>query len=48
MWRGRMRRGQGWDDAARRALTDAPQTVKNINHFYVKNMTAVLSNIRIV
>jgi flavin-binding protein dodecin len=39
---------KGWDEAAQQAVTDAAKTVKNIKHFYVKNMTAVVANNRIV
>lgn len=39
---------KGWDEAAQQAVTDAAKTVTNIKHFYVKNMTAVVKNNRIV
>ena len=39
---------KGWDAAAQQAVTDAAKTVKNIKHFYVKHMTAVVENGRIV
>lgn len=39
---------KGWDDAAQQAVTDAARTVKNIQHFYLKHMTAVVENNRIV
>ncbi len=39
---------EGWDDAARKAVKDASRTVKNIKHFYVENMTAVVENEEIV
>ena len=39
---------KGWDEAAQQAVTEAAKTVKNIKHFYVKNMTAVVEKNRIV
>jgi len=39
---------EGWDDAAKKAVRDASKTVKNIKHFYVENMTAVVENEEIV
>ncbi len=39
---------KGWDDAAKKAVSDASKTVKNIKHFYVENMTAVVENDEIV
>ncbi len=39
---------EGWDDAAKKAVREAGNTVKNIKHFYVENMTAVVENDEIV
>ena len=39
---------KGWDDAAKKAVREAGNTVKNIKHFYVENMTAVVENDEIV
>ena len=33
---------KGWDDAAEQAVRNAAKTVKNIKHFYVDSMTAVV------
>ncbi len=33
---------KSWDDAAQKAVTEASKTVKNIKHFYIENMTAVV------
>ncbi|MBU1701989.1 MAG: dodecin family protein [Candidatus Eisenbacteria bacterium] len=38
----------GWAEAGQQAVTDASKTVKNIKHFYVENMTAVVENNKIV
>lgn len=37
-----------WEDAARRALSEASRTVDDIKSIYVKDMTAIVSNDRIV
>ncbi len=33
---------KSWDDAASQAVESAAKTVKNIKHFYVESMTAVV------
>jgi flavin-binding protein dodecin len=35
---------QGWEKAAQKAVNDAGKTVKNIKHFYVENMTALVDD----
>ena len=35
---------KSWEDAAAQAVTGAGKTVKNIKHFYVENMTAVVDD----
>jgi flavin-binding protein dodecin len=37
-----------WEDAARRALSEACRTIDDIKSIYVKDMTAIVSNDRIV
>lgn len=39
---------KGWDEAAQQAVKEASKTVKNIKHFYVENMTAVVEGDEIV
>jgi flavin-binding protein dodecin len=38
---------KGWEDAAQEAVTNAGKTVKNIKHFYVESMTAIVDNDKI-
>ncbi len=33
---------KGWEDAAQEAVKGASKSVKNIKHFYVESMTAVV------
>jgi len=33
---------KSWDDAAQNAVTDAGKSIKNIKHFYVESMTALV------
>ena len=33
---------KSWDHAAQKAVTEASKSVKNIKHFYVESMTAVV------
>ena len=35
---------QGWEKAAQTAVNDAGKSVKNIKHFYVENMTALVED----
>lgn len=37
-----------WDDAARNAVSVASETIKNVRHIYVKEMTAIVQNGEIV
>ncbi len=37
-----------WEDAARRALSEASRTLDDIKSIYIKDMTAIVSNDRIV
>ncbi len=34
----------GWEKAAQTAVKDAGKSVKNIKHFYVENMTALVKD----
>ena len=34
----------GWEKAAQMAVKDAGKSVKNIKHFYVENMTALVKD----
>lgn len=38
----------GWEDAAQNAVSVASETIKNVRHIYVKEMTAVVENGEIV
>ena len=33
---------KSWDDAAQNAVTEAGKSIKNIKHFYVESMTAMV------
>lgn len=35
---------KSWDDAAQNAVTEAGKSVKNIKHFYVESMTALVGD----
>jgi flavin-binding protein dodecin len=39
---------QSWEDAAQQALTEASQTVRNIQSIYIKEFQAIVENNRIV
>lgn len=39
---------KGWEDAARAAVAEAAQSVRNIKHINVKNMSAVVNGDQIV
>ena len=35
---------ESWEDASQKAVKEAGKTVKNIKHFYVESMTAVVNS----
>lgn len=39
---------KSWEDAARNAVSEASETVRDIRHLYVKNMTAEVKDGKIV